>query len=159
MNSDPVRPQNPQIESAGQAGSADGKTVSGNINKEAQKQPISGNDIEVYAAEETSEVAGAKDVELDAEEAEERRVLPTPVLPSQADIDEHWIDHYPYRSWCGKCVEGRGRERPHFRTHDSRKIPTVVFDYCFLSKDGIYTREEWGAMPAEAEGAKIIVVR
>ena len=88
----------------------------------------------MYAAEEDGE-AEVEDVELDAEEAEERKVLPTPVLPSQADIDEHWIDHYPYRSWCGKCVEGRGRERPHFRTHDKRKIPTVVFYYCFLSQN------------------------
>ena len=82
----------------------------------------------MYAAEEDRE-AEVEDVELDAEEAEERKVLPTPVLPSQADIDEHWIDHYPYRSWCGKCVEGRGRERPHFRVADRRKIATVVFDY------------------------------
>ena len=112
----------------------------------------------MYAAEEDGK-AEVEDVELNAEEAEERKVLPTPVLPSQAEIDEHWIDHYPYRNWCGKCVEGRGRERPHFRVADRRKIATVVFDYCFLSKNGVYTREEWESMPAEAEGAKILVVR
>ena len=85
-------------------------------------------DIPMYANEEVIEDANAEDDQLQCEETEARKVLPTPILPSQAKIDEHWLDHLPYRSWCGTCVSGRGRERPHLRTHGKRKIPTVVFD-------------------------------
>ena len=89
-------------------GLAEGEDEKGII--EAQD---SGRDVEINAAEGVEETEGATEdaAELNAEEeAEERRILPTPTLPSQREIDEHWIDHYPYRNWCGKCVEGRGRE-------------------------------------------------
>ena len=42
------------------------------------------------------------------EETEPRNSLPNPELPSQSEIDDHNIDHCPYRSWCPHCVEGRG---------------------------------------------------
>ena len=99
------------------------------------------SDGAVCANEEIVEDAETgEDTQLQCEETETRKALPTPVLPSQAEIDDHWLDHLPYRSWCGTCVAGRGRERPHFRTNGKRKIPTIAFDYCFLSKDGTFTR-------------------
>ena len=113
----------------------------------------------MYANEEIIGNPEAEDVELEAEEVEERKILPTPILPSQADIDQHWIDHIPYRSWCGTCVGGRGRKRPHHRTNGKRKIPTVVFDYCCLSRDGTHTREEWAAMTDAAEGVNWLYVK
>ena len=53
--------------------------------------------------------------ELTAQEGEARpaRRIPRPDMPSQADIDQHRIDHIPYRAWCPECVEGFGRERAH----------------------------------------------
>ena len=129
------------------------------MRSEVVKSDRHSSDIEMYANEDVIENPDAEDDQLQCEEAEERKVLPTPVLPSQAEIDEHWLDHLPYRSWCGTCVAGRGRERPHTRTHGKREIPTLAFDYCFISKEGTFTREEWASMPADAEGAKILVVR
>ena len=114
---------------------------------------------EVYTKEDVIEDANAEDDQLQCEENEARKVLPTTVLPSQAEIDEHWLDHLPCRSWCGTCVSGRGRERPHLRTHGKRKIPTLAFDYCFLSKEGAFSRDEWARMPEDAQGTKILVVR
>ena len=135
MHSDPVSPPHCIQNSAGQLDSHDGLAEGKNERSIIEAQD-SGRDVEINAAEGVEETEGATDedaAELNAEEeAEERRILPTPTLPSQREIDEHWIDHYPYRNWCGKCVEGRGREKPHYRTHDRRKIHTVVFDYCFF---------------------------
>ena len=97
--------------------------------------------------------------ELHAEALESNKALPTPDLPSQDIIDEHWLNHLQYRNWCGCCVNGRGRERPHLRTNGKRKIPTLGFDYCFASKDGIFSREEWKNMPDGIKGVKILVAR
>ena len=30
--------------------------------------------------------------------------LPTPVLPSKAEVEHHNLTHLPYRSWCPHCV-------------------------------------------------------
>jgi len=40
------------------------------------------------------------------EDVDELKVLPTPTLPTQSQIDDHRLDHLPYRSWCDECVEG-----------------------------------------------------
>ena len=43
-----------------------------------------------------------------AEQDEEpKRIAPSPVLPSAAEIEDHRICHYPYRNWCRHCVAGR----------------------------------------------------
>ena len=161
MYSDPVRPNHLNvIDGAGLTEKAAVVSGSGSM-MEATAQRTTIGDTEIYATEDiVDEIADAANEELEAEEeAEERKVLPTPTLPSPAEVDQHRIDHYPYRAWCRECVEGRGRERPHFRQHDKRRMPTVVFDYCFLSKQGVYSRSEWATMPPDAEGAKILVVR
>ena len=63
---------------------------------------------EVMPAEDDIEGAQESD-ELKAEDVQPRKTMQTPVLPSQSDIDEHNIDHIPYRAWCDSCVCGRGR--------------------------------------------------
>ena len=35
------------------------------------------------------------------EECGPRRVLPDPGRPTQSELEDHRIDHVPYRSWCG----------------------------------------------------------
>ena len=78
------------------------------------------------------------------EEAAPRDSLPTPELPSQSEIDDHNIDHCPYRSWCRHCVEGRAREMAHrLQDQSSRRISTVSFDYLFVTRRNVFTREEW----------------
>ena len=124
---------------------------------------LKAQDTEVNANEEDAAQTVEGEEELIADEVEESRSLPNPVLPDQATIDRHWIDHFPFRSWCGACIGGRGRASPHLRTDGKRKIPTLAFDYCFISKTGVYSREEWTALKASAaeepEGVKIIVAR
>ena len=116
----------------------------GKVRRDIQRVQVRDGDTELYTDEkellETTDTQ--KEGELTAEEVEERRVLPTPILPSQTEVDHHWLDHLPFRSWCNICIQGRGRERPHLRTHGSkRRIPTLAFDYCFVSKEGTFSRE------------------
>ena len=99
------------------------------------------------------------------EEVAPRDSLPSPELPSQSEIDDHNVDHCPYRSWCRHCVEGRAREMAHrLQDQSSRKISTVSSDYLFITRRSVFTREEWelenedaisqgvGSMRLEVEG-------
>ena len=61
------------------------------------------------------EEEGAEDKEEDEEEVEEGRKvkgMPTPQTVSRREREEHELTHLPYRSWCPRCVRGRGRNMP-----------------------------------------------
>ena len=97
-----------------------------------------------------------EDEVLEAEDVEPLRVLPTPILPSYAEIEKHRIDHWPPRTWCDECCEGFGREKPHFTKPEGGPRKAIVsFDYMFLKKNG-----EFGAADSDVEdgGIKILVV-
>ena len=52
--------------------------------------------------------------------------------PSQAEVDDHYLTHLPYRSWCRHCVKGRGKEMAHTRgTMEKGEVPEFHFDFCF----------------------------
>ena len=121
-----------------------------NIKSPIESVKCQTRNVEIHATEEESGTIEGEE-ELVADEVEEVRPLPSPVLPDQATIDRHNIDHYPYRSWCRACVSGRGRALPHRRTNGKRQIPTLAFDYCFINRNGVYSREEWVNLKAEAK--------
>lgn len=102
----------------------------------------------------------AGDELVEAEEKIERRdSLPNPELPSQSEIDGHNIDHCPYRTWCRFCVEGRAREMAHrLQDQSVRKISTVSFDYLFVTRGNVFTREEWELEKLEETFLKVLVV-
>ena len=90
----------------------------GNMRRDFQRA----EDVEIYAkeGEERDETTQDHDEALNAEDIETKKILPTPVLPSQADIDEHNIDHLPFRRMVrGMC------ERPWSRkaTYSSAWAP------------------------------------
>ena len=105
-------------------------------------------------------VDGDAGFELDAEDdVERKRALPTPLLPSAAEREYHFASaHLSYKSWCGACVNGRGRDRPHLRQAGKRQLPTMCFDYMFLNKDGVFTRDEW-ILKGDTEGVKVLVAK
>ena len=47
-----------------------------------------------------------EDDDLSTECAPER-VIPDPGQPTRQQIEDHRVDHLPYRSWCPECVAGR----------------------------------------------------
>ena len=84
----------------------------------------------------TTEGATTDDhVEIQLEqEAADIKVAPAPTRPSEAEVEEHRITHFPYRSWCDECREGRGlgeqRGRHAGRPHE---IPRVGIDYWYIT--------------------------
>ena len=103
-------------------------------------------------------------IEAEVEEADPKRVLVTPTLPSQSDVDKHREDHLPYASWCDHCVEGRGREMGHPAVDRSaRAISTISFDYLFMNNKGEFVERKKGDDEVDAEtvknGVKILVVK
>ena len=92
----------------------------------------------------------------DEQEAEPMKKRPNPMLPSSEEIDDHRVaGHYPYRSWCRECVEGRAVGQHHVSAEESRKkIPTIAFDYFFLTSGGIQRRSEITDYPETEEGSQ-----
>ncbi len=37
------------------------------------------------------------------------KFLKCPKLPSQKEVDEHNVTHWPYRDWCPICIKARAR--------------------------------------------------
>ena len=78
--------------------------------------------------------------EVEEEEAQSADAQKTPMLPSQAEIDEHNITHLPFRNWCPFCIRGRGLSSGHFarKTTEEQQVPTISVDYCFMG-DSLWT--------------------
>lgn len=77
--------------------------------------------------------------EDELQEAEELKgSLPSPVLPTAAEVEAHNMTHLPFRSWCTACVRGREKSLAHRKLDADAKaeeqVPTVSMDYGFLGK-------------------------
>ena len=58
--------------------------------------------------------------------------LGDPRLPSQTEVEEHYLTHVPYRNWCPHCVRGRGKDLDHRKSlEEDRRVREFSFDYCF----------------------------
>ena len=93
------------------------------------------------------------------EEVAERAPIPSPDMPTASELDDHLIDHLPYRDWCDCCVEAFGRERSH-RTSGGhpreRRVPVLHLDYMFLTKKGLIAQRE--ILEEERAGALTVLV-
>ena len=90
------------------------------------------------------------------EEPHPTKSMIRPYLPAEAGIEKHRIDHLPYHDWCPECVEGFGRERAHHVSCDHQQsTPLVSCDYMYLSRSGVFAREE---LPQEERDAAIRVI-
>ena len=92
-----------------------------------------GNDLEEELPEADGEVIEAEESD---DECAPRRTAPDPGRPSQQQIDDHEIDHLPYRCWCEACVSGRGVGDQH-RSGPESTVPIISFDYLLVTKKGI----------------------
>ena len=90
------------------------------------------------------------------EDAEPLQSFKTPDLPSREAIEQHRIDHWPYRCWCRDCVEGAGREFKHGSVERS-SAAIVSMDYMFVTKKGDIVDELEGADDPDA--LKVLVVQ
>ena len=67
-------------------------------------------------------------------EAQPGRPGIVPVLPSEAEVEQHEFTHLPFRSWCRHCVRAKGKESPH---HESSPggVSKFATDYMFMGED------------------------
>ena len=54
-------------------------------------------------------------------------------LPTQKEIEEHEIDHLPFRKWCKVCIASRGVDDPHVAREVPDNCQEVHLDYCFFA--------------------------
>lgn len=82
--------------------------------------------------EDELEVAREDDDNTDKGKREMKKML-DPLLPTEAEVQQHNLSHLPYRNWCPHCVRGRGVEMEHRRRRPGDEPPTPEYhlDYCF----------------------------
>ena len=78
--------------------------------------------------------------DAETEEGNVPRRLRDPKKPSQAEVEEHNITHYPYREWCPHCRDGKGQNNQHRtdKTEEKEKleeVPKISFDYWFMGEE------------------------
>ncbi len=56
--------------------------------------------------------------------------------PGQEEVDEHNVNHIPFRSWCLHCVKGKAVNQGHSRRVDVSEVPIVSIDYAYVNEDG-----------------------
>ena len=90
---------------------------------------------------EAEEIQG-DDVDDADQEVEPLRTAPDPQLPTEGEVEDHRVDHTPFRIWCEWCRRARGLGEQRGRGGGAvHLIPVLAMDYFFLTKDDIETRE------------------
>ena len=78
------------------------------------------------------------EIEIEAEVCEESRVpkkMQNPMLPSKAEKDMHEFTHVPCRSWCERCVRGRGECVRHEVGKEMLEQTEVHMDFFFVGDE------------------------
>ena len=80
-------------------------------------------------------------------EVRKHKVGSRPLLPTKAEIEEHYPLHLHYRSWCSHCVAGKARSSQHKKPEESKERLGVTWnmDYAFMG--GEYNEDEEGMQP------------
>ena len=89
-----------------------------------------------------------------AKEGMKAKVIRAGYNPTQREVDEHVVNHLPFRAWCKHCIKGKAKGIPHrvkFE-HDKREeeAPVVSVDYMFM-----HDKQKEG----EEKGMPIMVVK
>ena len=106
---------------------------------------IFGEEQPVEAARSTADLVRAADQttgqEVEVEETEPRRLAPSPIMPDQATVEAHRVDHIPFASWCEHCMAGRGLGEHRGQGDGEHIVPIVGMAYFFITKEG-FEREK-----------------
>ena len=117
---------------------------------------------QIPAAEPPDLVDESPDAEAAAEnfacqECAPQRILPDPGQPTQKQLEDHRVDHLPYRSWCPECVAARATGEQHQKRQEEKRITTFSMDYLFLTKSRIVDKES--LLEGEEVEMKVIVAK
>ena len=90
--------------------------------------------VEVNAPEPAHGVPGPPEAHA---EMRPPRVSRRPVLPTKAEVDEHFPLHLNFRSWCAHCVAGKARLAQHIvQPSDRERLGvTIHMDYAFMTAE------------------------
>ena len=101
--------------------------------------------------EDEEETAEISDEEFQCQPCEVK-AAPSPILPSAADIEEHRLTHWPYRSCCEFCNLERGIGEQHRRSPGKQRLIAIVgLDYWYIT-GGVMKRRSELEQPENAEG-------
>jgi len=109
-----------------------------NSDDESQNEDHSADRPEVLQPGSGDELisAEAECVEGDVEDYAPKIIAIDPGLPTEKELEDHKVDHLPYRSWCRECIESKAPAAAHKRdVSKKRRIPVVAFDYLDLHKE------------------------
>ena len=81
--------------------------------------------------------------------------------PTAKELEEHRIDHIPYRNWCPWCARGKANGELHRRKRTHHMISILYMDYFYITPEGgvkrrdelDYTRDEPGRAALEQDAA------
>ena len=69
------------------------------------------------------------DADVDVEESIKVKSVTDVYLPSQLEIDEHNLNHLPFRNWCPYCVQGKAVAGHHRRRRlEESAVPVISMD-------------------------------
>ena len=87
---------------------------------------------------ENGEEATIREDDVVCEDVQPMRRAPRPYQPTRQEVEDHNETHYPYRSWCKFCNEGKGTGEQHGRGRGSvgSSIPIIAVDYFYITAGG-----------------------
>ena len=95
------------------------------------------------------------------EEADRPRAAAIPRSPSKAEIAQHELTHFPYRSWCEDCVRGRATGHKHSSIVGEAaesSVARVRMDYGYLKEDETVTSGEHDDATAATTSMTMLVM-
>ncbi len=73
----------------------------------------------------------------ETEEARKPKGLRMPSRPGQTEVDEHNLNHCPFRAWCAHCVAGKAVSDGHYHSGETEDgVPIISIDYMYLTEEG-----------------------
>ena len=107
--------------------------------------------------DEGDDVEATEDKDFECQECVPARILPDPGQPTQKQLEDHRVDHLPFRSWCPECVAGRATGEQHQKRTEEKRIPTFSMDYLYLTKTRIVEKED--LLEGEEVEMKVLVAK
>ena len=71
-----------------------------------------------------------------------------PLLPTKAEIGDHYPLHLTYRSWCKHCVAGKARSNQHVQSKEEKVRLGVTLNAHYAFMSGEHNEGEHGMQPA-----------
>ena len=87
----------------------------------------------------------------------EPKGIKAPPMPTHEEVDAHRVTHLPFRCWCPECCEAFAREWAYRKQSESRTIPLVSCDYLYITKNGMFGRDELSEEERDAS-ARVLVM-